>query len=353
MDHQSLLKKITGIGVALLFVTGCATPLATTPSTQDTSRTPQPSPTLEATVTRTPPPTSTPIVVEGVGRTVATIRLPNQGALFPAVGAGSIWVPGPGLLARIDPATLQVVAEITLDEGKRGDPPYAVTVEGDAIWATERVGKAIVRIDPNTNEIMERIPLGVDGELHAIALDGDTLWVAVRGDNMILRVDTQTKQVIANIPVDDPTSIAIGAEAIWVVEHHKGNLVRIDPNTNSVVATIQVGYPGQVALGEGSVWVGDLAGAVSRVDPQTNQEVARIDLGIPVGSVEVGAGAVWAMVAEFEGCANSGVIRIDPRTNTPVGRIPVRCPGDMAVNTDGLWVNSYQYPEITLIIPEE
>jgi YVTN family beta-propeller protein len=218
------------------------------------------------------------------------------------------------------------------------------------------IGKAVVRIDPQTNQIIDRIQL--EGGLHAIALDGDTLWVANRGDDTIVRVDTQTKQIVARIPVHDPTSIAIGANSVWVVGHRAGNLVRIDPNTNSVVATIRlgqgVGWPGQVAFGEGGVWVGELlSGMVSRVDPETNKEVARIDIGVPVTSIEVGAGAVWAVVGEFEGCQKSGLVRIDPETNMPVGRIPVRCAGDMVVSPEGFWVTSYQYPEITLVKPQE
>jgi len=361
------MKSTQSIKFLLIFlsfalaVTACSTgPAATQQASPLQAPTnlpsPQPSPTLQPTAIRTPYPTATPIVVEGVGQTVQTIQLPNKSGLFPAFAMGSVWVPSPGLLIRIDPTTRQIVAEITVDEGRRGDPPYAVAADGNTVWATEMIGASVVRIDPQTNEIVDRIPL--EGGLHAIALDGDTLWVANPGNDTLMRVDTQTKQIVARIPVNFPSSIAIGAGSVWTVEHRAGNVLRIDPNTNSVVATIPLGsgaWPSQLTFGEGAIWVGDLnaSGIVSRIDPELNQVVATISTGIPVTSIEVGAGAVWAVVGEFEGCQKSGLVRIDSTTNTVVGRIPVRCAGDMVVSPEGFWVTSYQYKELTLVEPQE
>lgn len=320
-------------------------------------------PTLEPTLTRTPFPTATPIVVEGVGQTIQTVRLPNQGYMFPAFGADSVWIPSPGLLMRIDLATGQVAAEIPLDGGQRehinavlaDGKMYAVTAQGDAIWASEAKEEAVVRIDPQTNEIIDRIPL--DARPDAMALEGETLWVAHRNGDEVLRVDTYTKEVIARIPVYDPDSIAVGADSVWVVGARAESLVRIDPTTNSAT-TISLGTgndpAGQVAFGEGGVWVTKFfSGTVTRVDPDTNQIVATIEIGIPVISIEVGAGAVWATVGIFDTCENSGVVRIDPETNTVVGRLPVRCAEDLVASPDGFWVTSYKYPEVTLIKPEE
>jgi streptogramin lyase len=334
---------------------GPATQLQPTPSqTPNSPVSPLSSPTLTPTITRTPRPTSTPIVVEGVGQTAGTISLPNQGNLFPAFGAGAVWIPSPGVLMRIDPITGQVAAEIPLDEAK-WDDVYAVAAEGEVIWATETNNEDVVRIDPQTNQIIDRIPLQARPD--SIALDGDTLWVADPSENLLLRVDTLTKQISAHIPVDDPSSIAIGGGSVWVVGSHVENLVRIDPNTNSIAATIALGNgsdpAGQVAFGEGGVWVSKyFSGRVARIDPETNQVAATIEIGIPVISVEVGVGAVWAVVGEIDACQQSGLARIDPKTNTSVGRIPVRCAEDIAVSPDGLWVTSYRYKELTLVKPQ-
>lgn len=357
--------------LSIVYHTACSAPAPATPepgSSRPPTSSPSPraqgSPTAEPTVTRTPFPTATPIVVEGVGQTVQTVRLPNQGYMFPAFRAGSVWIPSPGLLMRIDRATSQVTAEIPLDGGQREHintvlaegKMYAVVAEGDVIWASEANDEAVVRIDPQTNGIIDRIPLHASP--NAMALKGDTLWVAHRNGEEVLRVDTKTKQIVARIPVHDPDSIAIGDDSVWVVGARAENLVRIDPDTNSVVATISFGtgaHPaGQVAVGEGGVWVTRFfAGTVSRVDPETNQVVAMIDVGIPVISVEVGAGAVWATVGIFDTCEKSGVVRIDPGTNSVVGRIPVRCAEDLVASPEGFWVTSYKYPEATLIRPQQ
>ena len=355
--------------LSIAYLTACSAPPPAT-ADPDIAHTATSSPvapmtqTLEPTLTRTPFPTATPIVVEGVGQTVQTVRLPNQGYMFPAFGAASVWIPSPGLLMRIDPVTGHVAAEIPLDGGQREHintvlaegKMYAVTAQGDVIWASEANGEAVVRIDPQTNEIIDHISL--DARPDAMALEDGTLWVAHRTGDEVLRVNTQTKEVIARIPVYDPDSIAIGAGSAWVVGARAENLVRIDPMTNSIIATISLGTgndpAGQVAFGEGDVWVTKFfGGTVTRVNPETNQVVATIEIGIPVISVEVGAGAVWATVGIFDTCENSGVVRIDPATKTVVGRLPVRCAEDLVASPEGFWVTSYKYPEITLIRPEQ
>lgn len=348
----------------MAYITACSAGPSTS-SPRNPSQTPdslpslQLSPTLEPTVAQTPFPSLTPIVVEDVGQTVQTIRLPKQGYRFPAFGAGAVWVPsrvsGRNVLMRVDPATRQVVAEIAVDKAQVWDI-FAVAAEGDVIWSTAVNEQAVVRIDAHTNQIVDRIP--IQAQPDAIALQGNTLWVAHESGNEVLRLDTETKQIVARVPVADPDSIAIGNDSIWVVGNHAENLIRIDPTTNSIVATISLGTApdsdGQVAFGEGGVWVSRYSSeTVARVDPETNQVIATIEMGIPVINVEAGAGAIWAVVGEFEGCQESGVVRIDPRTNTVVGLIPVRCAEDMVLSPEGLWVTSHKYPEITLVEPEE
>lgn len=267
-----------------------------------------------------------------------------------AIGAGSLWLAnsGDGTITRVDLAEGKVVAEITVSENFRWEPntstPRSVAASGERVWFPDRTGRAVSRIDPDTNRVVERIPVPVDTFVFAIAIDGDDLWLTSPGDGLVLRVDAKNKRVVSTI--DDlfvPTAIALGAGSVWVVDHEADKVARIDPQTNKVFEQIPIGYtPATIAFGEGAIWTADLGSqAVSRVDPETNKEAARINTGMQTFGVAVGGGSVWATgwrVAACESSKEGGLVRIDPSTNKVAGRTRVDCALSVAATDDAVWV---------------
>jgi len=196
--------------------------------------------------------------------TIATGIGNSEGSI--AAGAGSVWMvtDAKGTLARFDPATNTVVAEIYVADGS-----YGLTFGENAVWVTSTDHDLVTRVDPNTNLAVEAIKVG-----------------------------------------PKPRFIAAGAGAVWSLNQGDGTVSRIDPKTNKVAATIEVGVPGgggEIAVGEGSVWVTSFEFPLSRIDIATNTVVQQF-FGKGGDAVRVGLGSVWLSNLEA-----GNVWRLDPR----------------------------------------
>src|SRR5262245_23339937 len=94
----------------------------------------------------------------GVGRVVATIPVADfvfDPIFDGAYGAGALWVSiGNDTIARIDPSTNSVAAEITVGAGFR----HEIAVGNGAVWVTNPDEDTVSRIDPATNSVVATIP---------------------------------------------------------------------------------------------------------------------------------------------------------------------------------------------------
>jgi virginiamycin B lyase len=128
------------------------------------------------------------------------------------------------VVARIDPATDQVVATIPV-----GRTPLPVAVGFGSVWvrneSQEQAG-TVSRIDPATNRVVATVPVGI--EMGRDGLDG----------------------------------LAAGPHHLWVAGL---DLERIDPSSSRVVGRIDHLSNAAVAAG-GAIWTIDLAYSVTRFD---------------------------------------------------------------------------------------
>ena len=105
------------------------------------------------------------------------------------------------------------------------------------MWVTNRFDGTISRIDPDSGEVVETIPVGLDPR--GIAVGFGSVWVGLAGSNTVVRIDPETNDVTQPIGVGNaPGSLAVSADAVWVVNTLDDTVSRIDPDTNSVVDTI-------------------------------------------------------------------------------------------------------------------
>lgn len=212
-----------------------------------------------------------------------------------AAGDGMVWAAldeGMGL-ARIDPATNQVVATVAAE-------PHSFTsdiaIGEGAIWVLQ--DGLLKRIEPTTNMVTGSTDL--EGSLGTLAVGEGAVWL--RSFLEVTRVDAATGAVVASIPVDGAGNVAVGSGALWVVDSDPvgDRLLRIDPATN--VATEEValsgidGYnpPSTVgpwfAADDGAVWVAG-GGVLIRVDPSEHRIADVIDLResmVDANTVDVG-----------------------------------------------------------------
>jgi YVTN family beta-propeller protein len=215
---------------------------------------------------------------------------------------------------------------------------HVIAAGQDSVWVTHYTEATFMtRIDPVTNEVVARVPVG--SKTAGIAVGGDSVWVA-DDDGTVSRISLQSNQVVATVRVGQmPTLVAIGAGAVWVTNNASHTVSRIDPATNQVTATIPVGrHPSGIAIGEGAVWVTNAGDrTISRIDPVRNEVVGspvRVD-AFPRGYAKIaaGAGGVWVTMGA------EGLAKIDPRTSQVIRTWKPRegAIQDVVVRDEAVW----------------
>jgi YVTN family beta-propeller protein len=246
--------------------------------------------------------------------------------------AGSIWVAyGDHGVARIDPLTNQVTAQITV-----GKDPIGIAFAGGSIWSANRQDGTLSRIDPATNQVIATIRLG--GKPFTLATGAGALWMSDEEPGSLVRLDPSSGRVLARIPVgDSPANVVVSDDAAWVPLYTGTSLVRVDLRTNAIVATIEVPRaPGVIGEGAGAIWVaGQGEGVVARVDPVANKVVATIPVFARPSAFASDGDAMWV-----SGYNESTIFRIDPRSNERVGRkVSVGAGPTLMIHAEGaLWV---------------
>ena len=231
-------------------------------------------------------------------------------------GAGGLWVAGSDEVTRIDPATDTVAARVPI---ATGSGPAAVAVGAGAVWAPVAVPGALWGIDPESNKVVAKIPLGgpLAGSI-SVSATRDTVWVAAGAEvgtgapapgGRLLRIDPRRKRVVADIALPvAPVAIAADSSAAWVATA-RGQILMVSGKRNRVAAPIEAGGPlgfGQtIAVGSTGVWLADpFDEQIVRIDPRTRRVMARIPAGA-VTTLTVTGDDVWAL-------SSLGLVRVDP-----------------------------------------
>jgi len=173
-----------------------------------------------------------------------------------AAGAGAIWVASGitgadgGKVARIDPATNQVVASIDV-----GRWPSQIAAVDDAVWVTHSVTPFLTRIDPTTNEISAK--LNLECPTMGLAADATGVWAACLSDPILFRIDLRTNQTTARIAVGHQSEgLALGPDGLWVTSNAADTLTLIDPESNLATRVYSVGRGALgVAVSQDDLWV--------------------------------------------------------------------------------------------------
>jgi hypothetical protein len=161
-----------------------------------------------------------------------------------AFGDDSVWIVGTtqgpqAILQRVDPQTDQVVATIPLGSEDIG---LDVSVNTSGVWVAIGLSSGqpaeVVRVDPSTNQIDARIALQADYVRHIVAADGGVLaeefeWSGNEGPcGFITAIDPATNAIITRVPVGTTCSTSrlwVWNEEIWATVD--SGFVRMDPRT--------------------------------------------------------------------------------------------------------------------------
>jgi DNA-binding beta-propeller fold protein YncE len=263
------------------------------------------------------------------------------------IGYGAVWIIGPGVIYRVDPATARTVATIPAP-GTSGKGSQITTGAG-AVWATSNGGHiGVYRINPGRNRVTSFIRLQPNPT--GITVAHGRVWVTVarEGPGIVIRIDPRTNH-ISGPPIRvgaGPGEIVSSAATLWVTNMYY--VSRINPATGAVANARGSPWGGTDSLGNaklirvdaagaGSLWTTDV-NAVQRVDPATGHVTAAIP--VPhAWHVIFWHGLAWALT----GMAPSGlgtVVGIDPASNRVVVHgAPFRgVPMAIAAGPTGLWV---------------
>jgi DNA-binding SARP family transcriptional activator/streptogramin lyase len=265
----------------------------------------------------------------------------------PAVGEGSVWVGNrdDNTLLRIDPKSLDVMRTIGL-----GVSPTDVEVGAGSVWVLS--DRALIRVDPAINDVVDTVPLprgsGL-GRWSHMEVGANAVFVCSCDGppGPVIRVNAAATSVVT-VRRSRVRMIAYGEGALWAITGYEFDTIeRIDPRTNAVVDTIPLGRIGEtsgwryrMAVGAGAVWV--LAPAsLWRIDSTTKRFVGSVPLAYSEegSSVATGDSVVWVVRPD------GNLLRVDPDSETVATTIPLGTliyPADLwdalAVGEGRVWV---------------
>ena len=229
-----------------------------------------------------------------------------------------------------------------------GGRPSSVALGPGAVWITDPLEDALLRIDPKRRLVVDRIEVGNDPE---DVVAGDTsIWVTNGQDGTVSEINRQTDNVVNTTRVGNgPTAIAAARGAVWVVNELDATLSRISQATGDVVATVQLGHsPSGIATGLGAVWVtSEEAGLLLRVDPAANVVSQAIPVGNGPTAVAVGRGAVWVANPP-----DRTISRVDPASGSVTKIALDSAPYALGFGDDGLWSANTLEGRLMLVDPE-
>jgi YVTN family beta-propeller protein len=136
--------------------------------------------------------------------------------------------------------------------------PVAMALGFDSLWVSEFGSDELVRVRKDlTNGMLATIPLLFDPVPGGLAVGSDAVWMTNAVGGRLLRVEPNTNRIVQAIRVGRyPTAVAWGLGSVWVANNGDGTVSRVDPRSGRVVATIRVGpHPTAIAVGAGGVWV--------------------------------------------------------------------------------------------------
>ena len=225
---------------------------------------------------------------------VVIVPMPGDPCAGLTFGFGSLWVPlcgKPNSIVRVDSSTNQISA--TLPIGPAG-PEGGIAASSDSIWIVTDDTGSLVRIDPVTNKVRQRISI-VPGSYNPFFGEG-VVWITGGNANVLTAVDASTGTVLTSIPVGPkPRFLTAGLGSIWTLNQGDGTVTRVDAHSKKVTATITLGTPGHggdIAWGAGFVWTTVAGVPLTAIDARTNG-VLRQWVGPGGDSLRFGHDSVW------------------------------------------------------------
>jgi YVTN family beta-propeller protein len=227
-------------------------------------------------------------------REVARIECPGEPDSGIAAGFGHIWVPITGptpALIGIDETTHRVARTFAIGPA---DAEGGIAVSNDSLWMVSGKNGPLLRIDPGSGKIRQRIALPA-GSYNPTRIDRE-IWVTSVESNLVSCVDAESGAVLGHVPTGPRPRFSTGnGQFVWVLNQGDGSVTKIDRATREAIATIAVGVPGgggEICFGGGFVWVTVFDLPLTKIDARTDQVTCQW-VGRAGDAVRFGFDSVW------------------------------------------------------------
>lgn len=278
---------IFGFVAAAAVVIGLLVYTMMTPALPDVGDEPTPSAASSATPDPTPVPIATLAPIEGLpgaGSVVATYDVGDAGV--PVLYAhGSLWLANgaTGTLTRMDPDTGELTGSVEVNPDPEHDRYDLNAVADDRwVWATG-LDNRLVKIDPQTNEIVERIL--IETLVYRMVLHDGQIWITdLDAGGRLIRIDAATSEIVADERYALwPAALAVTDTDVWMASYQGDSLYRIDPDTARSIEEFQVSSfsMGIAVLGDSLYLAGNQERPLERFSIADGAVVARVpEMGV-------------------------------------------------------------------------
>jgi virginiamycin B lyase len=213
------------------------------------------------------------------------------------IAAGSLWVADckDKTLNRIDLKTAKRIAVIPTGIGAP-DGELNVASGAGSIWISSEAKGMIARVDPATNQVIASVPVN-PGSVY-LTFGFDALWAVSAGSQTVQKIDPTTNMVVKTTAVGKmPGFLAAGEGAVWVQEQGDGTVARVDPVSGEITGRAKVDATlkyGDIDTGGGKVWLRTTAGQMFAVIDPTSLEVkARVGKAAGSGALRYTKAGIW------------------------------------------------------------
>ena len=253
------------------------------------------------------------------------------------------------VLASFLPAAASAAAPELRAKVRTGSGPCGAASGFGSVWVAVYATGRLVRIDPQTNRVVQRIRIARG--VCPLAIAAGSVWVASDRTDTVYRVDPRRGQILARLRVSHwPAYLAAGLGRVWVSSFEHGHVTEISTRTNRMIRVYRFpGNPSGLARTGGTLWVafGRTGKTLARVDIATHR-ITRVPIG------HAGAGFLSALGGSLWTTTSDGyAVRVDTRTGRVIATFAIHgTPAEVAAAPDGtIWVAEKERDTITRIDP--
>jgi ABC-type transport system substrate-binding protein/class 3 adenylate cyclase/tRNA A-37 threonylcarbamoyl transferase component Bud32 len=254
-----------------------------------------------------------------------------------AVTSSGIWASfdRPTRIARIDPATNRVVADREL-EGSDLFDGVLLASDGDVLWAVQRNGRKLWRLDPRSGAVLATGSLEDDFVEDAAVANG-YLWIAQQTAGGVWKVDGRGSTLGKIDTGARPWVVVRSDDALWVPNANSGTVTRIDPETDAT-ETFEVGHrPIGLAVANDRVFVSlgiSAADALARIDG--DRILTSAVVGNPISTTDPGTGFPNEDIWLVQHATGARLMQYKVKADGSGEIVPELAVGPPTVSADGL-----------------